>query len=123
MRQWVAAVLVTLSVAGCAAREGVTQAAGDYDEGTACMNASGNCYLGTVRSLCVTTGPAGCDQDPSAPNALFCCIQFSGMGLYSGETADANAATSEAGVPTTEAGAPTTEAGAVVTGGGGATPQ
>lgn len=100
MRWWVAVVLTTLSVAGCATREGVNQASGDYDEGTACRSASGNCYLGEFRPLCVTTGPAGCDQDPSAPQALFCCLEFGDANLYSSGT-DAGATTEGgAGIPT-----------------------
>lgn len=70
------AFFAALGLAGCTTRSGVVQAAGDYDMGQACFNQDGGCYEGTYQSLCVQTGPAGCDEDPTAPNALFCCIQF-----------------------------------------------
>lgn len=76
------ALLAALCVAGCGTREGVSQAAGDYDMGIQCRAAGGDCYTGFVRSLCLETGPSGCDEDPTAAGAVFCCIQFSDASIY-----------------------------------------
>lgn len=80
------ALLAALSVGGCGTREGVSNAAGQYDEGQECLNTGGHCYTGFVRSLCVVPGPAGCDEDPSAPGAVFCCIQFSDASVYANQS-------------------------------------
>ena len=86
MRYPVALLAASLSIiAACGTREGVDQAAGDYDQGVQCRAAGGDCYTGTVRSLCLVTGPGGCDQDPTAPDAVFCCLQFSDASLYSSD--------------------------------------
>lgn len=85
----VLSMLSMLSMTGCGTRAGVGQASGDYDMGQACYNQGGLCYPGTVESLCVQKGPGGCDQDPTAPNALFCCIQFPpDASLYGPEAGD-----------------------------------
>lgn len=91
LMHWSAALLAITGVAGCSAREAASSASGDYDMGVACMSAGGECYTGTVRSLCLQTGPAGCDEDPTAVNALFCCLQFSDASLYSTAPQDAAA--------------------------------
>jgi hypothetical protein len=97
--RWSIALLAALGLSGCGTRAGVVQAAGDYDEGQACRNQNGKCYLGSVRSLCVQTGPSGCDQDPTAPDALFCCVQFApDASLYAG-TATQGGATGAGGGP------------------------
>jgi hypothetical protein len=112
--RWSIALLAALGLAGCGTRAGIAQASGDYDEGQGCRNAGGSCYQGEFHGFCLQTGPSGCDEDPTAPDAIFCCIQFADASLYPNETAQTGAnETVEAGAnETVEAGAnETVEAG------------